>query len=189
MNAQRMEAEVVRDSLLYLSGDLDLTMGGPDLDPDKDERILRRSLYFRHSVDARSEFLKVFNAANPEECYERAESIVPQQALALTNSGLSYRQARVLARKLSKTHSRGNRDFVQATFESILGRPPSPQEVRKSEAFLDRQANLLGASLTASLAKEARSRAEIPPATDSRTRARESFVHAMMSHNDFVTVR
>lgn len=189
MNAQRMEAEVVRDSLLHLSGDLDLTVGGPDLDPDKDERILRRSLYFRHSVDARSEFLKVFNAANPEECYERAASIVPQQALALANSGLSYRQARVLARKLSKTNPRGNRDFVQATFETILGRPPAPQELRMSEAFLDRQASLLEANLSDSLAKESRTRAEIPPSTDSRMRARESFVHAMISHNDFVAVR
>jgi mono/diheme cytochrome c family protein len=189
-NPQRMEAEVVRDSLLHLAGELDLTMGGPDLDPEKDDLILRRSLYFRHSVDARSEFLKVFNAANPEECYERPESIVPQQALALTNSALSYREARVLTRKLSQPESKiDDRAFIQASFETVLGRPPAVQELRKSERFINRQATLFSAKLKNDAASQTLAGHDVQPSVDPHRRARESFVHAMLSHNDFVTIR
>jgi hypothetical protein len=46
MNEHRMEAEVVRDSILYLAGKLDPAMGGPDLDPETAESAGRRSLYF-----------------------------------------------------------------------------------------------------------------------------------------------
>ena len=43
--AARMEAEVVRDSLLYLAGSLDLQMGGPEIDETKGQESRRRSVY------------------------------------------------------------------------------------------------------------------------------------------------
>src|SRR5262245_57613823 len=51
MPSRRMEAEVVRDALFHLSGSLDLTMGGPDLDYAKGLVVPRRSLYFRHAQE------------------------------------------------------------------------------------------------------------------------------------------
>ncbi|MEW5979005.1 MAG: DUF1553 domain-containing protein [Acidobacteriota bacterium] len=188
MNPQRMEAEAIRDSLLHLTGQLDLTMGGPELDADKDDRILRRSLYFRHSVDEQSQFLRVFNSASPEECYERTESIVPQQALALTNSKLSYRQARVLASQLSERHPGKAAAFIQSAFETILGRPASPGEIRKSTGFLDRQAALFSAQ-AGTTEPAAKTPDEVLPSINAVQRARESFVHALFSHTDFVTIR
>src|ERR1700722_5635886 len=85
MNSRRMEAEVVRDSLLAVAGMLDATMGGPDIDHNPGLVVARRSLYFRHAPEKQMEFLMLFDAASVNECYRRSESIVPQQALALAN--------------------------------------------------------------------------------------------------------
>ena len=54
-----------------------------------DEGMRRRSIYFQDAPDMQVTFLKVFDAANPNECFERNESIVPHQALALALFGLS----------------------------------------------------------------------------------------------------
>ena len=102
MNPRRMEAELVRDNLLRVTGLLDTTLGGPDLDPGLDQTSRRRSLYFRHAKEKKATFLKLFDSANPTACYRRAESVVPQQALAMANSPLSFEQSRLLAAELSK---------------------------------------------------------------------------------------
>src|SRR5262245_4141550 len=77
MNATRMEAQVLRDSLLHLGGELDTTMGGPSI-PVTDESSRRRGLYYVHSHNEHQKFLSIFDDANVLECYRRAESIVPQ---------------------------------------------------------------------------------------------------------------
>src|SRR5207244_12759684 len=91
-NPVRMEAQVVRDSLLYLAGDLDLTLGGPSV-PAADETSRRRSLYFVHSHNEHNRFLSMFDDANVLECYRRAASLVPQQALAPEHGAASLSPA------------------------------------------------------------------------------------------------
>ena len=100
MNPRRLEAEAVRDSILAVSGQLDPAMGGPEIEAAKGFESHRRSIYFSHSPDQQMEFLKVFDGANPVECYLRNESVVPQQALAMANSQLSQQQAGALAQRL-----------------------------------------------------------------------------------------
>ena len=89
MNWHRMEAEAVRDSLLAVAGKMDLTVGGPDLEETKGQTSLRRSLYFRTTPDNQMQMLTLFDQANPTECYRRRESVIPQQALALSNGRLA----------------------------------------------------------------------------------------------------
>lgn len=84
----RLEAEVVRDSILALSGELDGTRGGPPVPAAQQTTSKRRSLYFYHSNNERNLFLTTFDQAAVKECYRREQSIVPQQALALSNSSL-----------------------------------------------------------------------------------------------------
>ncbi len=191
-NPRRMEAEVVRDSILHLSGSLDLTAGGPDLDPALAEIVPRRSVYFRHTPDDVSMFLLVFDAPNPVECYSREENIIPQQALALANGGLAQDQARVLARSLVKPIGGDGPDadaaFVVAAFEHLLGRSPTPQEALRGGRFLREQATLF-ADRQALSAFPSGPKARVSPATDSRLRAWENLVHVLFNHNDFVTVR
>jgi hypothetical protein len=125
MNPRRMESQLVRDSLLHLSGRLDLTLGGPSLDPAKAETSPRRSLYFIQNADVEHRFLAVFDNSNVLECYLRNESVVPQQALALTNSRLSRDCADALAASMAKL---GATAFVDQSFLAILGRLPLEAE-------------------------------------------------------------
>ena len=97
MNPQRMEGEEVRDSMLYMAGLLDLTRGGPEIDETKGQESRRRSLYFRQTPDNQMVFLHVFDGADAIECYERSDTVAPQQALALANSKISFTVAGLVA--------------------------------------------------------------------------------------------
>ena len=74
------------------------------------------------------------------------------------------------------------------TFESILGRPASSQELRKAREFLREQAAMLKdpekLTLVSSKPEE-----KVPPASDPYVRAQENLVHVLFNHNGFVTVR
>lgn len=192
MPTRRMEAEVVRDSLLHVAGALDLTMGGPELDESEGLTSRRRSIYFRHANEKQVLFLQVFDAASPNECYRRDESVVPQQGLALANSSLTLAQARRLARQLTDDDPAGVEgnaaDFVVRAFRRVLSRDPSFEERSACEAFLSRQSARL-ADADALTPFDAAPQCEVPPAEDPLLRARENLVHVLMNHNDFVTIR
>ena len=135
MNSRRMEAQVVRDSLLHLAGTLDLSRGGPSVQPSPNVR--RRSLYFFHSRDGRSKFLETFDDADVFACYRRSESVVPQQALAMMNSETTSMAARQIAASFKQGMS--SETFVQAAFLKILARPAAASELAKSRTYLKAQ--------------------------------------------------
>ena len=170
MNPGRMEAEVVRDSILHLAGGLDPRMGGQELENKDALTTTRRSLYysFNPESDGRSEFSALFDAPDPNECYRRTRSVIPQQALALTNSKLVHDHTPAIAKRLGAPTS-DNAAFITAAFEQILTRPPSPAELAECDAFLKQQSTA------------------VPK--DGEARARESLVRALLNQNDFLTVR
>ena len=180
-----MDAEVVRDSLLAVAGQLDTTLGGPIIDEKLGLTSKRRSLYFRFNAEYKMSFLDQFDAASPTECYERRESVVPQQALALHNSALALNVSREVAKQLAK--EKGDPAFVTRAFEHILCRSPTADESKRCEQFL-RDATALYAK-PEKLTPFPAGPAVTPPATDPAQRAREDLVHVLLNHNDFVTVR
>jgi hypothetical protein len=184
---RRAEGEVVRDSVLHVSGQLELTMGGPDLEPNQALASRRRSVYFRHSVEKNVEFLKLFDGANVNDCYRRSESIVPQQALALANSALVRNQSRVLARALATEAGASPERFVQLAFEQIVNRPASAAEVSECVRFLADQASRLAD--VRKLTPNVGPMPTVPPSPDPAIRAREDLVQVMMNHHEFVTMR
>jgi hypothetical protein len=193
MRSRRMEAEIVRDSVLHVAGQLDLTMGGPELDQSAGQTSRRRSVYFRHAHEKQMEFLMLFDAASVNECYRRNESVVPQQALALVNSPLSLAQSRLLASQLSQEAGmepvpEANAAFVAAAFVQLLSRQPTTEEHAACEEFLAGQTQQLSKpeQLVAFGGGQAGS---VPPATQPHLRARENLVHVLLNHNDFVTIR
>lgn len=193
MRSRRMEAEIVRDSVLHVAGQLDVTMGGPEIDQNEGQTSLRRSIYFRHAPEKQMTFLMLFDGPSVVECYRRNESVAPQQALALANSPLALNQSRLLAARLSQETASADGGaaqtaFVVAAFEQVLGRTPTAAEQTACEEFLVQQAAALAAperlaSFTAGPA------ASVKPAADPRQRARENLVHVLLNHNDFVTIR
>ena len=71
--------------MLYTAGNLDLTRGGPEIPLRAGETSPRRSVYFRHAHERQVKFLELFDSPSPLECYRRACTVVPHQALALFN--------------------------------------------------------------------------------------------------------
>ncbi|WP_439623344.1 PSD1 and planctomycete cytochrome C domain-containing protein [Gemmata sp.] len=172
MNPIRMEAQVVRDSLLHLTGDLDPARGGPPVPMAAQDASKRRSMYFFHSHNEHNKLLDVFDNANVLDCYRRTESIVPQQALALSNSRLAMAAAAKLNDQLhARLGTAGDATFVAAAFEAVLGSSPTRDELA---TCLDALAEL---------------RAALKDAKDAPKRARLQVVQALINHNDFVTVR
>jgi hypothetical protein len=170
MNSRRMESQLVRDSLLAFAEELDLTLGGPSL--DHNHRPPRRSLYFKHSPDLKEKFLETFDNADVLACYRRSESIVPQQALALVNSELSISMSEKIASVIeSRVTTADDREFTAVVFETLLARPANPEEIEACERFTKEIAELSG-----------------DPAT-SPSRRRSRLVHAILNHNDFITIR
>ena len=193
MNSRRMEAEVVRDSVLFVAGTLDPTRGGPEISETQDQTVLRRSLYFRNTPNEKVPFLNTFDIANPNECYERHQSVVPQQALALLNSALAIDQSRVLAERLRESSGDGDDEqartrFIVAAWQTILTRSPTPQELESCLAFLSENSAAGDDSEAAKFpaGKQAFRRA---PTADPTRRARENLIQVLFSHNDFVTIR
>ena len=167
-----MESQVVRDSLLKLAGKLDTKIGGPSLDPGTDSR--RRSIYFKYSVDQQDKFLNMFDDADVLQCYRRSESIVPQQALALSNSSLSIEMAASIAGRINVSLDKPNRTaFIEETFDLLLGRTPTDSETSECARFFDEMAALTADSQ--------------PDGSKKRIRAR--FVQAILNHNDFISIR
>ena len=169
MNSQRMESQVVRDSLLHLAGELDLTTGGPVIEMAQQDASKRRSLYFFHSAIERNKFLTTFDEADPLDCYRRRDSIIPQQALALSNSKLAATAAEKVAARLGKTVA--PKEFAREAFTWILGYGPTANEVEACEQALARWADLN----------------KMRP--DGPQRARAQLIQALLNHNDFITIR
>jgi hypothetical protein len=192
MNPRRMEAEAVRDSLLYLSGQLDAEMGGVEIAADKGQELFRRSVYFQHTPDTQMPFLQLWDAASPNECFRRNESVTPHQALSLSNSKLSLQTSRVLAGILNDEVG-GSADttsqFVDNAFEKLVGRLPTAEERAESEKYIREQALLYADSGELQSFETGEKNEQVPPSSDPHLRARESFVHVMFNHNEFVTIR
>ncbi len=172
-NPLRMESEIVRDSLLALAGKLDHQVGGPSI-AVTDEQACRRSLYFIHSHNDHHSFLSMFDDASVLDCYRRAESIVPQQALALENSQLT---ADLCAAIENRIHSfqpeMTDPEFVRIAFETILGFEPTVEERSMSYRMMDAVQRV----------------SEGTDRSDQGTRRRRALIRALLNHNDFVTIR
>ncbi len=179
MNIGRMEAEVVRDSVLYTAGKLDLTMGGQPIENSEALTTFRRSLYYSVYPEegGKSALGELFDAPDAMECYRRTRSIVPQQALALTNSDFVHEQSAAIAVALmgepGVATENNPEPFITAAFERILSRPPSKAELQLCCEAIESQRELLAKTETA----------------DVNVRVLESVVRAILNHNDFITIR
>ena len=85
-SAKRLEAEIIRDTILATSGTLDTTQFGKGT---LDERSAKRSIYFTVKRSRLIPLLKLFDAPDAMQgIATREQSTVAPQALALLNSPL-----------------------------------------------------------------------------------------------------
>ena len=164
MNWTRLEAEVLRDSILALSGRLNQARSGPSvlLDVPKDvaegfvmfkwfaseeEEQRRRSVYAfqRHSVG--SSFMETFDVANMgASCSRRSVTTVAPQALTLLNGKLTNTAARHFAERILRESEMKREEPVERAFWSVLSRPPSEQEKREALTLLAQTTSVEGLS-------------------------------------------
>jgi hypothetical protein len=136
--------------------------------------------------------MSTFDSANPNECYRRVESVVPQQALALANGDLAIESSRIVARRLSKELSSSEPpqstapEFIEAAYEHLLTRRPTSQELEASLKLLEQQRKVFAAVKLVGdePAFEDGTRPSINPAM----RARESLCHALLNCHDFISI-
>jgi hypothetical protein len=181
MSSRRLEAEAVRDNVLSVAGSLDETMGGPEVDHMQGLASRRRSIYLRIAAEKEVEFLKTFDSPSVTECYERKQTVMPQQALALANSELTLQQSKVLAAALEKQVGSDNSRFISEAFVRILSRPPTLQEMKLCGEFLNTKQPVSGAIMVAVQ--------DVKKPAGKTLNARENLILVLFNHNDFMTIR
>lgn len=173
----RLESQAVRDVILALAGSLDATIGGPPVMPAAQAGSPRRSLYFFHSNNERNLFLTMFDEALVKECYRREQSIVPQQALALSNSQLVLDSMAAIADRLSSELASGGAQdeddrWIRLAFATVLGAEPSADEMAAIGTAMEAWRKLAAAR-----------------DGDATRFARAQLIWVLLNHNDFVSVR
>ncbi|MBL6763536.1 MAG: DUF1553 domain-containing protein [Verrucomicrobiae bacterium] len=146
---KRLEGEVIRDSLLEISGRLNPAMYGPGVMPPIPAEVFkgasgwspskdsadhgRRSIYIFARRNLRFPFLEVFDAPDSNlSCSARQESTTAPQSLTLLNAADVVEAARQVAESLPKN------TIVASAYRRILGRDPSAEEADLAERFLQR---------------------------------------------------
>jgi hypothetical protein len=152
MNRRRLEGEIIRDSLLAVSGRLSPKLGGPSVYPPlpaetpvtpkewptsaKLEDQTRRSIYIFARRNMRHPFLATFDLPDSNQsCAERQRSTTGPQALALFNSADVLAAARGMAGRLTKQAATAD-ERIAAAFPQAWGRRPSADELEWSREFL-----------------------------------------------------
>ena len=143
MNRRRLDAEEIRDLMLFAGGNLDRAMGGPTLAQtairERDYKFddVRRSVYTPVLRNKLHELFEVFDFADPNTCLGRRNvSTVATQALYLMNSPFVMDQARLTARKVLDAPLKDDQARIDFSYRLILGRPPGSRERELASAFL-----------------------------------------------------
>jgi len=134
---RRLDGEVIRDSLLSVSGMLDDTMYGKG---SLDERSRRRSIYFMIKRSKLIPVMQLFDAPEPLVSQgRRMNTTIAPQALMLMNSPNVRGYAKNLAGQLAKKAGDDLERVVVTGYETVLGREPHAEELSATVEFLKLQ--------------------------------------------------
>lgn len=152
----RLEAEIIRDAILAVAGNLDRTLGGPAIypyidpnlfqsstkrtwpgKPDDDPATWRRSLYVYSKRSIRYPLFETFDQPNLiNSCERRNRSTIAPQALLLMNNNFVITEAKFFAERLRKDAGDDTKAQVERAFRLALGRVPTQFELAKAMEFV-----------------------------------------------------
>ncbi|MCA9171789.1 MAG: DUF1553 domain-containing protein, partial [Planctomycetales bacterium] len=152
----RLDAESIRDSLLALGGNLDLSSAGPhpfpaeetwDFTQHKPFKAVydtnHRSVYLMTQRIQRHPFLAIFDGADPSaSTATRMETTTPLQALYLLNDPFVHVQAEQVARRIqaSRLTDAARIDFA---WQLLFARPATSEEAIAGQQFLEQATSLI----------------------------------------------
>jgi hypothetical protein len=153
--SRRLEAEVVRDSILATSGGLRRDVGGPPVFPALQKEVLsqmshgiwkkqedgpevwRRSVYIYRKRGLPFPLLETFDLPDQNiSCAVRGISTVPTQALMLLNDEFVIRQAGLFAQRVQEAEPKDAVRQIDLAYRLALGRPPDAKERSLAEKFV-----------------------------------------------------
>jgi len=134
---RRLDLEAMRDTLLAVSGRLDLAMRGRLVDVVNDPKITRRTVYGLVDRQSLPAVFRALDFASPELSSERRpRTTVPQQALFSMNAPLVIELARALAARTEVTAGTSPKTRIIALYRRVLARPPDPPELEAALEFV-----------------------------------------------------
>jgi hypothetical protein len=135
-NIQRLDAEALRDSLLFVSGELDLKAGGPPARLN-DENNKRRTVYGFVSRNKLDGMLALFDFPNPNITSEKRNMTEsPAQELFFLNSSFIAQRAQALAHRVDQGPKRDEVSRIDRAYRILFGRAPGRDELQLGENFL-----------------------------------------------------
>ena len=151
---QRLEAEPLRDTILAITGKLDLQQGGPGFDlfePNTNyvkvynarrnfaADAFRRMIYWAKPRMQLDDTFGAFDCPDAgQTAPRRNRSTTPLQALALLNSPFLLQQAGFFAERLKREAGTDCPSQVRRAFTLALGREPSADECAAAEQLIAR---------------------------------------------------
>ena len=141
MNRRRLDFEALRDTILAIGGDLDLSVGGRPVRLDAEPYPLRRTVY--GFVDRKNvpNMFQAFDFALPDlTTGKRENTIVPQQALFMMNSPLVVEQARNVVRRVDFKAQAKMEARIDLLYKLIYQRGPTDVEMQLAREYLSSDA-------------------------------------------------
>jgi hypothetical protein len=143
MNRRRLEFEPFRDTILALSGKLDLTEGGHPVDITTQPFTTRRTVYSFIERQNLPSIFRTFDFASPDmSSPQRFNTTVPQQGLFMINSPFLTEQARQFLKRPEIQEQKSEAAKIREFYELAFQREPSSEELKLGEQFIDSQSKL-----------------------------------------------
>ena len=164
-NPRRIESEILRDSILAVSGTLNLKMYGQAFKPPIAEEAIqarnvkdpypkdakdteatrRRTIYMFHKRVVQYPLMQAFDGPDAQaSCGRRENTTVAPQALALLNDHFVRVRARDFAHRLIREVAGETAGQVSLAWRLALGREPTKTELDSSLRFIDNQVDAAG---------------------------------------------
>tara|TARA_R110002095_G_scaffold161803_1_gene140243 strand:+ start:33402 stop:36650 length:3249 start_codon:yes stop_codon:yes gene_type:complete len=135
-NIRRLNAEDIRDSALFLSGELDLKLGGPSVRATQ----TRRSVYTIMKRNVQDPVLGAFDLPGGiKSVAQRDVTTTANQALLMINGDWFLKRANAMARSLKAKSFASDQEMITYLHKMTYGKNPKPAEVELLSGFLKSQ--------------------------------------------------
>ncbi len=137
MNRYRLDFEGMRDALLAVAGNLDMTAGGQPIELTSVPFSARRTVYGYIDRQNLPGVFRTFDFASPDATSpQRFSTTVPQQALFLMNSPFVIQEAQRLVERPEFKQLRGDEERIRFLYELAYQRAPKSDDVIIGKSFL-----------------------------------------------------